>query len=101
MGGFRDSLKQAVRQIAFRTDLNSLKKQGIEQVSVLGMDRIVGLIEEAVHRYRDTPELRVMLFRSKGRYFSAGADLKQGDGGERSWPTKGSSRRSHRARSSR
>lgn len=50
MGGFRDSLKQAVRQIAFRTDLNSLKKQGIEQVSVLGMDRIVGLIEEAVHR---------------------------------------------------
>ena len=50
MGGFRESLKQAVRQIAFRTDLNSLKKQGIEQVSVLGMDRIVGLIEEAVHR---------------------------------------------------
>lgn len=50
MGGFRDALKQAVRQIAFRTDLDSLKKQGVDQVSVLGMDRIVGLVEEAVHR---------------------------------------------------
>jgi len=47
---------------------------------------------------RDTPELRVMLFRSTGRYFSAGADLKQGDGsGERSWPKRGSEvRESHR-----
>ncbi|MEY4831493.1 MAG: hypothetical protein RLZZ562_3289 [Planctomycetota bacterium] len=48
--GFRESLKAAVRQIAFRTDVDSLKKQGIERVSVLGMDRIVGLVEEAVHR---------------------------------------------------
>jgi hypothetical protein len=48
--GFRESLKAAVRQIAFRTDVDSLKKQGVEQVSVLGMDRIVGLVEEAVHR---------------------------------------------------
>ena len=44
---------------------------------------MVDLIEQAVHRFRDTPELKVMLFKSKGRYFSAGADLKQGDGGER------------------
>ncbi len=58
---------------------------------------MVELIEQAVHRFRDTPELKVMLFKSKGRYFSAGADLKQGDGGERSWPTKGSEvRESHR-----
>jgi enoyl-CoA hydratase/carnithine racemase len=39
---------------------------------------------EAVDRFRDTPELRVMLIRATGRYFSAGADLKeataQGDG---------------------
>lgn len=48
--GFRESLKAAVRQIAFRTDVDSLKKQGVERVSVLGMDRIVGLVEEAVHR---------------------------------------------------
>ncbi len=58
---------------------------------------MVNLIEEAVHRFRDTPELKVMLFKSKGRYFSAGADLKQGDGGERKWPEKGSEvRESHR-----
>lgn len=58
---------------------------------------MVDLIEQAVHRFRDTPELKVMLFKSKGRYFSAGADLKQGDGGERKWPEKGSEvRESHR-----
>lgn len=50
MGGFRDSLKEAVRKIALRTSLDSLKKQGVEQVQVLGIDRIVALIEEAVHR---------------------------------------------------
>ena len=33
-------------------------------------------LEEAVHRFRDTPELKVMLIRAKGRYFSSGADLK-------------------------
>src|SRR5262245_53906220 len=50
MAGFKESLKQAVRQIAFRTSLESLRKQGVEQVSVLGIDRIIALIEEAVHR---------------------------------------------------
>jgi len=50
MAGFRESLKQAVRQIAFRTSLDSLKKQGVNKVSVLGLDRIAALIEEAVHR---------------------------------------------------
>ncbi len=59
---------------------------------------MVELIEEAVHRFRDTPELKVMLINSTGRYFSAGADLKQGgEGGERTWPTSGSEvRESHR-----
>jgi enoyl-CoA hydratase len=58
---------------------------------------MVELIEQAVHRFRDTPELRVMLFKSTGRYFSAGADLKQGDGAARAWPEKGSEvRESHR-----
>jgi enoyl-CoA hydratase/carnithine racemase len=33
------------------------------------------IFEEALHRFRDTPELTVMLIRAKGRYFSAGADL--------------------------
>jgi enoyl-CoA hydratase/carnithine racemase len=34
------------------------------------------LLEEALHRFRDTSELKVMLIRATGRYFCAGADLK-------------------------
>ena len=34
------------------------------------------LFEEALHRFRDTPELKVMLIRSTGRYFCSGADLR-------------------------
>lgn len=34
------------------------------------------LFEEAVYRFRDTPELKVMLIRATGRYFCAGADLR-------------------------
>lgn len=53
--------------------------------------QLVDLLEAAVHRFRDTPELKVMLIKSKGRYFSAGADLKQGGDGElRAMPTRGS-----------
>jgi enoyl-CoA hydratase len=37
-------------------------------------------LEETVIRFRDTPELKVMLIRATGRYFSSGADLKQGAG---------------------
>jgi enoyl-CoA hydratase/carnithine racemase len=36
------------------------------------------LLEAALHRFRDTPSLRVMLIRSRGRYFSSGADLRDG-----------------------
>ncbi len=36
------------------------------------------IFEAAVHRFRDTPALMVMLIRATGRYFSAGADLRQG-----------------------
>ena len=36
------------------------------------------LLTDAVLRFRDTPELKVMLIRANGRYFSAGADLKGG-----------------------
>lgn len=50
MGGFKETLKDAVRQMAFRTSLDSLRKKGVQQVSVLGIDRIIGLIEAAVHR---------------------------------------------------
>lgn len=50
MAGLRDSLKQAVRQMAFRTSVDDLKKKGVHQVNVLGIDRIIQLIDEAVHR---------------------------------------------------
>jgi enoyl-CoA hydratase/carnithine racemase len=33
------------------------------------------LFEAALHRFRDTPALKVMLIRATGRYFCAGADL--------------------------
>lgn len=35
------------------------------------------LFDAAVLRFRDTPELRVMLIRATGRYFCAGVDLKE------------------------
>jgi enoyl-CoA hydratase/carnithine racemase len=34
------------------------------------------LFESALHRFRDTPDIKVLLVRATGRYFSAGADLK-------------------------
>jgi enoyl-CoA hydratase len=52
-------------------------------------------LEDAVDRFRDMPELKVMLIRATGRYFSSGADLKQGAGGPP--PTTGSGiREAHR-----
>jgi enoyl-CoA hydratase len=40
--------------------------------------QMMELLTDAVLRLRDTPELKVMLIRSTGRYFSSGADLKGG-----------------------
>lgn len=48
--GFKETLKDAVRQMSFRTSLDSLKKKGVQQVNVLGIDRIIALVEAAVHR---------------------------------------------------
>lgn len=50
MAGFRETLRDAVRQLSFRTSVDSLKKRGVQQVSVLGLDRITALIEAAVHK---------------------------------------------------
>jgi len=49
VGGFKETLKDAVRQMSFRTSVDSLKKRGVQHVSVLGIDRITALIEAAVH----------------------------------------------------
>lgn len=40
--------------------------------------QMMDLLTEAVERLRDTAELKVMLIRSAGRYFSSGADLRGG-----------------------
>lgn len=42
--------------------------------------QMMGLFEQALHRFRDTPALKVMLIRATGRYFCAGADLRGGKG---------------------
>ncbi len=41
------------------------------------------LLEKALHRFRDNDDLKVMLINANGRYFTAGADLKEGDALER------------------
>jgi len=40
---------------------------------------MMDLLTDAVLRLRDEPELKVMLIRSTGRYFSSGADLRSGN----------------------
>ena len=39
-------------------------------------------IDRALARFRDTPDLRVMLIRATGRYFSSGADMRGGSPSE-------------------
>lgn len=41
--------------------------------------QLMKLFEAAVHHFRDTAALKVMLIRAEGRYFCAGADLMSGD----------------------
>jgi enoyl-CoA hydratase/carnithine racemase len=55
------------------------------------------LFEAALHRFRDTPALKVMLIRANGRYFCAGADMRGGaeDGSGRATTASGI-RESHR-----
>lgn len=56
---------------------------------------MLALYEEALHRFRDTPELKVMLVRATGRYFCAGADMRSGSGAQGS-RTGSSIRETHR-----
>jgi hypothetical protein len=50
LGNLKRSLKEAVRKLAYSTSVDQLKKRGVKKVNVVGLDRIVQLIEEAVHR---------------------------------------------------
>ncbi len=38
--------------------------------------QMMNLLEDALHKFRDTAELKVMLIRATGRFFCAGADLR-------------------------
>jgi enoyl-CoA hydratase len=58
-----------------------------EKLNALSIE-LTHSLEEALLRFRDTPELKVMLIRATGRYFSSGADLRQGGAGAP--PTTGS-----------
>src|SRR5271156_2589277 len=42
---------------------------------------MLALYEQALHHFRDTPSLKVMLVRAAGRYFCAGADMRSGSAG--------------------
>lgn len=50
MASLKRTLKEAVRQLAYSTSVDQLKKRGVKQVNVVGLDRICQLIEEAIHR---------------------------------------------------
>jgi enoyl-CoA hydratase len=41
----------------------------------------MALFEQALHRFRDTPALKVLLVRATGRYFCSGADLRDNTDG--------------------
>jgi enoyl-CoA hydratase/carnithine racemase len=47
------------------------------KLNVLSRETLT-LFEAALHRFRDSPELKVLLIRATGRYFCAGADLHGG-----------------------
>ena len=50
MTGFAQSLRDAVRKLAYGASLDQLKKRGVKQVNVIGLDRVVSLVEQAVSR---------------------------------------------------
>jgi len=57
--------------------------------------QMMQLLEQAVDRFRDTPELKVMLIRATGRYFCSGADMRGGSASDQP-RTASSIRETHR-----
>jgi enoyl-CoA hydratase len=58
----------------------------------------MSLFEAAVHSFRDTPGLKVMLIRATGRYFCSGADMRGGSGSVAPPKTASAIRENHRLR---
>ncbi len=50
MSNLKKSLRTAIRRLSFNTSVDQLKRQGIQKVNVLGIDRVAMLIEQAVHK---------------------------------------------------
>jgi len=50
MGELGNSLRQTLKKLSYRTSVEQLKRRGVREVNVLGLDRIASLVEEAVHR---------------------------------------------------
>lgn len=50
MTGLVKNLRDAVKKLAYSTSVDQLKKQGVNKVNVLGVDRIALLIQEAVKK---------------------------------------------------
>jgi enoyl-CoA hydratase len=50
--------------------------------------QMLSLFEAALQQFRDTPALKVMLIRATGRYFCAGADLRDGSENPNAGPMK-------------
>jgi hypothetical protein len=50
LGGIADSLRDAVKKLAYKTSVDQLKRRGVRNVNVLGLDRVAFLIQEAVSR---------------------------------------------------
>lgn len=49
MGTLGRTLKDAVRNLAYSTSVEQLRKRGVKSVNVVGLDRMVSLVERAVH----------------------------------------------------
>lgn len=72
------------------TDAPHLLTQTVDGVLIATLNRAdklnalsgetMRLFEQALAQFRDTPDLRVMLIRSTGRYFCSGADMKGNSG---------------------
>lgn len=45
-----DHLRSAVRSLAYQTSVEQLKKKGVDKVNMVSMDRLIAVIDEAVHR---------------------------------------------------
>ena len=50
MGQLRKSLRETLKKLAYSTSVDQLKKRGVKEVNVVGLDRVTSLIEEAVYR---------------------------------------------------